>query len=67
MERVQLLLLLVLSLFNNKCYITGLFAKALTGVNIKDMITNVGSAAAAAPAAAAPAGGAAPADAPAKG
>ena len=41
-----------------------LFAKALTGINIKDLITNVGSAAAAAPAAAAPAaaaGAAAPA------
>merc|ERR1712141_109587 len=36
-----------------------LFARALSGVNIKDLITNVGSAAAAAPAAGAPAGGAA--------
>ncbi|XP_073822339.1 ribosomal protein LP1 [Musca autumnalis] len=43
-------------------YWPGLFAKALEGVNVKDLITNIGSGAGAAPAAAAaPAGGAAPA------
>ncbi|XP_050309832.1 60S acidic ribosomal protein P1 [Anthonomus grandis grandis] len=48
-------------------YWPGLFAKALEGVNIKELITNIGSGAGAAPAAAAsaPAGGAAPAAAPA--
>merc|ERR1712098_123612 len=40
----------------------GLFAKALSGCNVKELISNVGSGAGAAPAAAAPAaGGAAPA------
>ena len=38
-----------------------LFARALSGVNIKDLIAKIGSGAGAAPAAAAPAGGAAPA------
>ena len=38
-----------------------LFAKALSGMNIREMITNIGSAAVAAPAAGGPAGGAAPA------
>jgi len=44
-------------------YWPGLFAKALEGVKIKDLITNVGSGVGAAPAAAAPAAaaGAAPA------
>ncbi len=48
-------------------YWPGLFANALEGVNVRDLITNIGSgvgsgaAAAAAPAAAAPSGGAAPA------
>ncbi|XP_073841727.1 large ribosomal subunit protein P1-like [Musca autumnalis] len=43
-------------------YWPGLFAKALEGVNVKDLITNIGSGAGAAPAAAAaPASGAAPA------
>ncbi|XP_075153226.1 ribosomal protein LP1 [Haematobia irritans] len=44
-------------------YWPGLFAKALEGVNVKDLITNIGSGVGAAPAggAAAPAGGAAPA------
>ena len=44
---------------------TGLFAKALTGIDVKDLISNVGASAGAAPAAgsAAPAaGGAAPAE-----
>ncbi len=42
---------------------SGLFAKALTGVNIKELITNVGSAVGSASAGgAAPAGGAAAAD-----
>jgi len=39
-----------------------LFARALTGINIKDLVTKIGSSAAAAPAAAAPAA-AAPAEA----
>ncbi|XP_061402826.1 large ribosomal subunit protein P1 [Musca vetustissima] len=48
-------------------YWPGLFAKALEGVNVKDLITAIGSGAGAAPAAAAPAaGGAAPAAAEAK-
>lgn len=38
-------------------YWPGLFAKALEGINVKDLITNIGSGAGAAPAA----GGAAPA------
>ena len=43
-------------------YWPGLFAKALEGVDIKDLITNIGSGVGAAPAAGAPAaGGAAPA------
>lgn len=46
------------------CYISfsykGLFANALEGVKVKDLITNIGSGAGAAPAAAAP-GAAAPA------
>ena len=43
-------------------YWPGLFAKALEGVDIKELITNIGSGAGAAPAAGAPAaGGAAPA------
>ena len=43
-------------------YWPGLFAKALEGVDIKELITNIGPGAGAAPAAAAPAaGGAAPA------
>ena len=38
-------------------YVVGLFAKSLDGVNVKDLITNVGSSAGAAPAAGgAPAG-----------
>uniref|UniRef100_T1GDU0 Large ribosomal subunit protein P1 n=1 Tax=Megaselia scalaris TaxID=36166 RepID=T1GDU0_MEGSC len=46
-------------------YWPGLFAKALEGVNVKDLITNIGSGVGAAPAAAAgaPAAGAAPAEA----
>lgn len=40
-------------------YWPGLFAKALEGVNVKDLITNIGSGAGAAPAAAAPAAAAA--------
>merc|ERR1711963_165291 len=48
-------------------YWPSLFAKALDGVNIKDLVTNIGSSAGAAPAAggaaAADAGGAAPAEA----
>ena len=50
-------------------YWPGLFAKALEGVNVKDLLSNVGSgvgAAGAAPAAAPAAGGAAPAAAAAK-
>ncbi|XP_061391885.1 large ribosomal subunit protein P1-like [Musca vetustissima] len=48
-------------------YWPGLFATALEGVNVKDLITAIGSGAGAAPAAAAPAaGGAAPAAAEAK-
>lgn len=35
-------------------YWPGLFAKALEGVNVKDLITNIGSGVGAAPAAAAP-------------
>jgi len=47
-------------------YWPGLFAKALEGVNVKDLITKIGSGAGAAPAAAAaPAGGAPAAAAPA--
>ena len=43
-------------------YWPGLFAKALEGINVKDLITNIGSGAGAAPAAGgAPAGDAAPA------
>ncbi|XP_066138733.1 large ribosomal subunit protein P1 [Euwallacea fornicatus] len=43
-------------------YWPGLFSKALEGVNIKELITNIGSGAGAAPATGAPAaGGAAPA------
>ena len=43
-------------------YWPSLFAKALEGINVKDLITNIGSGAgAAAPAGAAPAGEAAPA------
>ncbi|XP_066256977.1 large ribosomal subunit protein P1 [Euwallacea similis] len=43
-------------------YWPGLFSKALEGVNIKELITNIGSGAGAVPAAGAPAvGGAAPA------
>ncbi|KAI9586007.1 60S acidic ribosomal protein P1 [Glossina fuscipes] len=38
-------------------YWPGLFAKALEGVNVKDLITNIGSGVGGAPAAAAPAGG----------
>lgn len=43
-------------------YWPGLFAKALEGINVKDLITNIGSGAGAAPAAAAagPAAAAAP-------
>ncbi|KAL5279841.1 RPLP1 family protein [Megaselia abdita] len=46
-------------------YWPGLFAKALEGVNVKDLITNIGSGVGAAPAGGAPAaaGGAAPAEA----
>lgn len=44
-------------------YWPGLFAKALEGVNVKDLITNIGSGVGAAPAGGAPAG--APAAAPA--
>ena len=48
-------------------YWPGLFAKALEGINVKDLITNIGSGAGAAPAAGgAAAGGAAPAAAEAK-
>lgn len=47
-------------------YWPGLFAKALEGVNVKDLITNIGSGAGAAPAAAAPAAAAAAAPAAAK-
>ncbi|KAG7205565.1 hypothetical protein KM043_007537 [Ampulex compressa] len=36
-------------------YWPGLFAKALEGINVKDLITNIGSGAGAAPAAGAPA------------
>ena len=43
-------------------YWPGLFAKALKGKNIADMLANAGSAAAAAPVAAAPAGGSSGAD-----
>ena len=39
-----------------------LFAKALDGVNVKDLITNIGSAVGSAPAGAPAAGGAAPAE-----
>ncbi|KAF5275671.1 hypothetical protein FQA39_LY06783 [Lamprigera yunnana] len=39
-------------------YWPGLFAKALEGVNVKDLITKIGSGAGTAPAAAAPASGA---------
>lgn len=47
-------------------FFTGLFARALDGVNVKELITNIGSSAGSAPAAggaapAAAAGGAAPA------
>ncbi|KAB8230728.1 60s acidic ribosomal protein-domain-containing protein [Aspergillus alliaceus] len=42
---------------------TSIFAKALEGKDIKDLLTNVGSAGAAAPAAAAAGGAAAPAEA----
>ncbi|KAI5289512.1 60S acidic ribosomal protein P1 [Ascosphaera acerosa] len=42
---------------------SSIFAKALEGKNVKDILTNVGSAGAAAPAAAAAAGGAVAADA----
>uniref|UniRef100_A0A1A9WUS3 Large ribosomal subunit protein P1 n=1 Tax=Glossina brevipalpis TaxID=37001 RepID=A0A1A9WUS3_9MUSC len=38
-------------------YWPGLFAKALEGINVKDLITNIGSGVGGAPAAAAPAGG----------
>lgn len=47
-------------------YWPGLFAKALEGINVKDLITNIGSGAGAAPAAAAPAAAAAAAPAAAK-
>lgn len=47
-------------------YWPGLFAKALEGINVKDLITNIGSGAAAAPAAGAAAPAAAAAAAPAK-
>uniref|UniRef100_A0A1L8DS83 Large ribosomal subunit protein P1 n=1 Tax=Nyssomyia neivai TaxID=330878 RepID=A0A1L8DS83_9DIPT len=40
-------------------YWPGLFAKALEGINVKDLITNIGSGAGAAPAAGAPAAAAA--------
>ncbi|XP_049887908.1 60S acidic ribosomal protein P1 [Pectinophora gossypiella] len=40
-------------------YWPGLFAKALEGVNVRELITNIGSGVGAAPAAAAPAAGAA--------
>ena len=47
----------------NFLYFVGLFAKSLDGVNVKDLITNVGSSAGAAPAAGgAPAGGEAAAE-----
>ena len=47
-----------------KLCVVGLFAKSLEGVNVKDLITNVGSSAGAAPApGGAPAGGQAPAEA----
>lgn len=42
-------------------YWPGLFAKALEGINVKDLITNIGSGVGAAPAAAPAAAGAAPA------
>lgn len=42
-------------------YWPGLFAKALEGVNVKDLITNIGSGVGAAPAGAPAAAGAAPA------
>jgi len=42
-------------------YWPSLFAKALDGVNIKELVSNIGSGAGAAPAAAPAAGGAAPA------
>lgn len=41
-------------------YWPGLFAKALEGVNIKDLITKIGSGVGAAPAGGAPAAGSAP-------
>uniref|UniRef100_A0A1A9UTG0 Large ribosomal subunit protein P2 n=1 Tax=Glossina austeni TaxID=7395 RepID=A0A1A9UTG0_GLOAU len=40
-----------------EAYWPGLFAKALEGVNVKDLIANIGSGVGGAPAAAAPAGG----------
>jgi len=43
------------------CVVTALFARALSQCNVKELINNVGSAAAAAAPAAAPAAGAAPA------
>ncbi|XP_055684129.1 60S acidic ribosomal protein P1 [Lutzomyia longipalpis] len=46
-------------------YWPGLFAKALEGVNVKDLITNIGSGVGAAPAAGAPVAAAAAAEAPA--
>ena len=52
----------MVSKYNRACIpVSGLFAKALTGVNIRDLITNIGSAVGSAPAggAGAPAGGAA--------
>lgn len=45
-----------------KFYFSALFAKALDGVNVKDLITNIGSAVGSAPAGAPAAGGAAPAE-----
>ena len=45
------------------CVLTALFARALTNCNVKELINNVGSAAAAAPAAAPDAGAAPAADA----
>jgi len=44
-----------LKIYSGWVIIAALFARALSNFNIKDLITNVGSAAAAAPAAAAPA------------
>ena len=43
-------------------YVVGLFAKSLDGVNVKDLITNVGSSAGAAPAAGGAPAGEAPAE-----